>query len=214
MMKTHLLFALLAAAAIASPGPGVLMTLGNASRHGLRHAFCGIAGLAMGATVTATLSASGAGLLLASTPSAFAALRYAGALYLVYLGWRQWQRPAVPSPQGAPSGTAGALRSCWEGVGLQLTNPKSLLFFLSVLPQFTDPAGDPVGRLLGLVATYCLLLVLVHGAYALIARQGQAWFAEPGGRLLAARLSGSCFIFFGLMLACFPPQAVVATAAG
>ena len=86
-MTGWLLFVTVAALTVASPGPGVVMTLSNALRFGLRGAFSGILGIACGALVVAALSATSLG-LLATSATAFTAAKFAGAAYLLYLGIR------------------------------------------------------------------------------------------------------------------------------
>ena len=96
MITLYPVFLLVAATTVLSPGPGVVMTLTNALRHGFRGTFGGILGISAGAFAVATLSATGLGVLLATSAAAFTVMKYVGATYLVYLGVRLWRSPAVP----------------------------------------------------------------------------------------------------------------------
>ncbi len=138
-MKLYPLFLLMATATVLSPGPGVVMTLSNALKYGLQGAFGGILGVACGALVVAAISATSVGVILATSALAFTLLKFIGAAYLIYLGIRAWRTPAFAF-QERSSSQAGFGRRFMEGISLQLTNPKAIFFFLSVLPQFIDPA--------------------------------------------------------------------------
>lgn len=199
-MDRYLLFVTVAALAILSPGPGVVMTLTNAVRGGLRGAIGGILGIACGAWVVAAASATGLGLLLATSSAAFTVTKWIGAAYLVYLGLRLWRAPplAETTVQAGPAGAAQRFR---EGVSLQLTNPKAVAFFLSVLPQFLEPGEAGTAWFALLVLTYALLIVVIHSAYALAAQRAQHWLRSPRGGRLLQRAGGLAFIFFGAALA-------------
>lgn len=199
-MDTYPLFVAVAALAILSPGPGVVMTLSNAARDGLRGALAGILGIALGAWVVAALSATGLGLLLAASGTAFLLVKWLGAAYLVYLGVRLWRAPAmkVACTDAAP---AGLRRRFVEGLSLQLGNPKAIAFFLSVLPQFLPPGDRSLSRFSLLVMTYAGLIVVIHSGYAMAAQAARRWLQSPRGARLLQRGGAVAFIFFGAALA-------------
>lgn len=199
-MKLYLLFLTVAALTVASPGPGVVMTLSNALRLGWRGAFGGILGVACGALVVAALSATSLGLLLAGSALAFTVVKGLGAAYLIYLGVRLWRAEPLHL-LAAPARGTGFGRLFLEGLLLQFTNPKAVFFFLSVLPPFIDPAEAFGPQFLRLVLSYGLLVVLIHSAYARFAQQARGWLvSERGGRLMN-RSAGAVFIGFGVALA-------------
>ena len=192
MITLYPVFLLVAATTVLSPGPGVVMTLTNALRHGFRGTFGGILGISAGAFAVATLSATGLGVLLATSAAAFTVMKYVGAAYLVYLGIRLWRSPAAPTGFG---------RRFMEGLSLQLTNPKAIFFFLSVFPQFLDHARPMPPQFAVLVLTYSTLVVLIHSGYALSAQRARSWLgSERGGRTMN-RVGGATFVFFGAALA-------------
>ena len=199
-MELYLLFLLMAAATVASPGPGVVMTLTNALRYGLRGTFGGILGIAFGALVVAAISATSLGVLLATSAQAFTLLKFIGAAYLVYLGIRLWRAPPFDfSTQAAHS--ANFPRRFVEGLSLQLTNPKAVFFFLSIFPQFIDPARDYSLQFATLVLTYSALVVCIHCAYALFARRAKSWLTSPRGGRIVNKTAGLTFVGFGAALA-------------
>jgi threonine/homoserine/homoserine lactone efflux protein len=200
-MTLYPVFLLVAATTVLSPGPGVVMTLTNSLRHGFRGTFAGIVGISFGAFAVAALSATGLGVLLAASATAFTVMKYLGATYLVYLGVRLWRAPAVRLDGSRSSVRTGSGRRFLEGLTLQLTNPKAIFFFLSVFPQFVDHSR-PGGRQFALlVLTYSALVVLIHSGYALTAERARGWLtSERGGKALN-RLGGATFVFFGAAMA-------------
>ena len=199
-MKLYPLFLLMASVTILSPGPGVVMTLTNALRYGLRGTFGGILGLALGILLVAAISATSLGVLLATSALAFTVIKFAGAAYLIYLGLRLWRAPAFKlSAEQAHAATFG--RRFLEGLTLQLTNPKSIFFFLSVFPQFIDPEVSYPIQFTLLVLTFSLLLVLIHTLYALCAKRARGWLASERGGRIVNRSAGTMFIAFGALLA-------------
>lgn len=199
-MTLYPVFLLVAAATVLSPGPGVVMTLTNALRHGFRGTFGGILGISAGALAVATLSATGLGVLLAASATAFTVLKYIGAAYLVYLGVRLWKAPPCRF-EPATTEPAGLGRRFLEGISLQLTNPKAIFFFLSVFPQFIDRSREFAGQFALLVLTYSMLVVVIHCGYALTAQRAKRWLTSERGGRAVNRAGGAAFIFFGAALA-------------
>lgn len=200
-MNLYALFLLMASATVLSPGPGVVMTLSNALRSGRRGTLGGILGIAAGALVVAAISATGLGVLLATSAKAFTVLKFIGAGYLVYLGIRFWRAPALNLALTTDHESDRFARRFAEGVTMQLTNPKVVLFFLSIFPQFIDPDLNYLTQFTVLSLTYALIVVAVHVLYALFARRGRRWLlSERGGRIMN-RTAGTTFLFFGGVLA-------------
>jgi threonine/homoserine/homoserine lactone efflux protein len=205
MNNAYSLFAVMAVFTVASPGPGVLMTLDNAIASGWKASMHGVLGLACGAAVMAGLSSAGVGLLVRSSPPLFLLLKYCGVGYLFYLAYKTWHRAPVALGGGTPAGAApvGHGRLLTRAALLQTSNPKSLLFFLSVLPQVveskTDTMASPL-RLALAIATYCIALIVVHGIYAGLAVKARVWLNQPAIARLLSRLSAAVFFAFGVMM--------------
>jgi homoserine/homoserine lactone efflux protein len=199
-MKLYPVFLLLAATTVLSPGPGVVMTLTNSIRSGLRGSFSGILGISCGALAVAALSATGLGVLLATSALAFTLMKYVGAAYLFYLGIKLWRAPAYRF-EGEVMPDIRFSQRFLQGLSLQLTNPKAIFFFLSVFPQFIDSSKDYAPQFAALVLTYSTLVVLIHSGYALTAQLARAWLtSERGGRAIN-RAGGAAFVFFGAAMA-------------
>jgi threonine/homoserine/homoserine lactone efflux protein len=140
MLDTHLLVLFLAAATLlaVTPGPGIFYvltrTLAGGKPEGLLSAF----GTFGGGLIHVIAAALGLSAVLAASATAFAVVKYAGALYLVWLGFRMIRTRNVPIDE--PFATPKTNRAFRQGVTTELLNPKTALFFLSFLPQFVSPA--------------------------------------------------------------------------
>jgi threonine/homoserine/homoserine lactone efflux protein len=188
-------FAIFAAVLAITPGLDTMLVLRTTALGGRRAGLSAVVGIALGCLVWAVASALGVTAVLAASRLAFEVLRWAGVVYLCYLGVRALLRKSTVEPAAASS---GGIRT---GLTTNLLNPKVGVFYLSVMPQFL-PAGLPVlaGSLLlgaihiGLGAVWLTLLVLVsHRAAGLLKR--------PTVRRRLEQLSGVVFLGFGLRLA-------------
>lgn len=199
-MKLYLLFVLMAVLTILSPGPGVLKSITNSLNYGFKSAFVGVLGLSFGVFCVAALSATSVGALLAASETAFNVLKYIGAGYLIYMGIKLWFTPAA-ALQVETVKPITHRRLFIEGMLFQFSNPKALVFFLSVFPQFIDHQHNYVVQFSSLVFTFCALLIVIHTTYAFFAHRVQG-FLKPGrGGKLMNRIGGTAFIGFGVLLA-------------
>jgi threonine/homoserine/homoserine lactone efflux protein len=194
------LFLLMAATTVLSPGPGVLMTLTNSLRFGMRGTFGGIVGIALGALVVAAISATGLGVLLAASATAYTVMKYLGAAYLFYLGIRLWRSPAVRIDDSRAV-EVSFRRRFLEGLSLQLTNPKAIFFFLSVFPQFIRADRPYAAQFATLVLSYSALVLFIHSGYALTAQRVRRWLTSEHGARTLNRLGGATFCCFGAAMA-------------
>ncbi|MBV4495610.1 LysE family translocator [Pseudomonas sp. SWRI12] len=198
-MAGYGLFLILATLTVLSPGPGVVLTLSNALRHGWRGALPGIFGIATGAFIVAAICASSLGLILAASATAFTLLKYIGAAYLLFLGIKMWRTqrfiPELKATSPRP------WRRFVEALSIQLLNPKAGFFFLAVFPQFIKPEGDYYRQFFLLVSSYSVLVVLVHSSYALMANGARGWLSSSQGARVVGKLSGITFLGFGVLMA-------------
>lgn len=199
-MKLYPLFLLMATLTVLSPGPGVVMTLTNSVRFGLKGSFGGILGISFGALVVATISATSLGILLAASAVAFTIIKFAGAAYLAYLGIRLWRAPAFQIRETAGR-KMGFQKRFLEGLSLQLTNPKAIFFFLSIFPQFIDPELEYFSQFAVQVLTYSLLVVIIHCLYALFAQSAKTWLSSERVGTAVNKTGGVILLFFGAALA-------------
>ena len=190
---------------IAVPGADWAFVIGTAV--GGRSVPLAVGGLALGYTGMTVVVAAGAGAVMARSKPALTALTIAGGLYLIWLGARTFTRPPAPGvpapaiPAPAEPGPAGAPRATLvRGIGVSGLNPKGLLLFLALLPQFTSPRGSwPVASqlaLLGLIFTLsCVSFYLLLGSLA-----GKIMHARPGVARVITRASGTAMVVIGTLL--------------
>src|SRR5690606_16302360 len=201
-LATLLLFALASGITIATPGPTVLLAMSNGSRHGVRAAAWGMAGAVLADMILVAIVASGLGVLLAASEVAFQALKWAGAAYLAYLGWRLLRTDAPAVLAAEPSDAPGARQLFLRSFLVAITNPKALLFMSAFLPQFIDPAAPLLPQYLALAAVLAVLNLAAMLAYALLgARLMRA--LKHGGLRWLNRLCGGALIAMAATLALY-----------
>jgi threonine/homoserine/homoserine lactone efflux protein len=188
---------------VVTPGPDTALTLRNALVGGRRAGVLTAAGVVGGQVVWTLASSAGLAALLVASRPAFTALRYAGAAYLVYLGLRSLLaavRGAGAPPDRGPGRppTAAAFR---QGIVSNLANPKSAVFFTSLLPQFVPAGSASFPALLALGLLYCSITLAWLSAYAVaVARVGAA-LRRPLVRRAIEAVTGVVPTALGLRLA-------------
>ena len=168
------------------PGPSLLFTIGRALTVGRREALLSVFGNALGLLVQVLAVAVGLGAVIAASATAYTVLKLFGAAYVVWLGisairHRADARVAMELAERLPEARGRALRT---GLIVGVTNPKTIVFFVSFLPQFTNTAAGQSGlqiAVLGLV--FSVLAVLSDSCWALLASQAREWFARKPKRL-------------------------------
>jgi threonine/homoserine/homoserine lactone efflux protein len=190
-IESLLAFLLAGVVLVAVPGPSVLFIVGRALAHGRRAALTSVAGNTTGVMVIVVAVAFGVGAVAAASATVFSALRFAGAAYLVYLGVQTWRhRGDLAAAVGTPAAPADR-RVFWQGVAVGATNPKVLVLFVALLPQFTDPAaGNPVVQMLVLGLLFCVLAALLDSVWGLAAGAARDWLATSPSRLRAVGGTG------------------------
>jgi homoserine/homoserine lactone efflux protein len=184
-----------------SPGPAVLFSMSQAARHGMRGAAAGTAGILLGHVIVFGAVAFGLAALLASYSGAVNAIRIVGALYLMYLGAKMlFSKPRdVQTMAAAPVPRAhGGL--VLQGLVVQLTNPKLLLFVLALLPQFISPDYPLPLQLAIMLAVTVVIDGIALLAYAKLASHGARALKGSRAMLWLERAFGGALIFFGLKL--------------
>lgn len=182
-----------------TPGPGAVLSMSNGMRHGYRSAFVGILGLQVALLAHLLLVAIGFGALLAASEVAFSLVKFVGAAYLVWLGIQKWR--ARPQPIAAELEKQPSRGLFLQGLLVNLTNPKAIIFVAALVPQFVDPALTLLPQYLLIAATLCLTDTLVMSTYALSAVRLGRWLRDPGMLRLQNRLFGGMFVSAGAALA-------------
>jgi homoserine/homoserine lactone efflux protein len=199
---TWWLFAVTETVLSLTPGPAVLFVLSSALRAGNRKSMGSILGILSANTVYFALSASGLGAVLISSYRVFFLVKWIGAAYLVYLGARTILGHSEVLPSGEPAKAgASAAQLYRDGVVLQMSNPKAIVFFSAILPQFIDPRRGVLPQIviLGLTSVICEFAVL--SSYVLAAGRASMLARQPRYAKWTNRVAGSLLIGAGAGLA-------------
>lgn len=186
------------------PGPSVLFTIGRALTVGRREALLTVVGNAAGCYLQVIAVAVGVGVIVERSVVVFTVIKLVGAAYLVYLGVqaiRHRRRITDALALGVPTMAAG--RAVRDGLVVGFLNPKTIVFFVVALPQFTDPAaGNAPLQMLLLGAMFPLFALVLDSGWALAAATARGWLANSPRRLeLIGGSGGLAMIGLGASLA-------------
>lgn len=184
-----LVFAGIYALAVVSPGPGVAAVIARAMATGQRRTMPFVLGIVCGDLVWFGLVVSGLAMLAQNFYVVFAVIKYAGAAYLLYLAWKLWHAPAT-APGGQHHVKGEGLRLALGGLSMTLGNPKTMVFFLAILPQVVvleDMHGLAIVELCLLMA---VILFAIMMAYAALAARARAFVSSPRQMKLVNRATG------------------------
>jgi len=163
--------------AVATPGPGVAAVIARALAHGTRGAGAFIAGYLVGDLLWFTVAAAGLAALAHSAQAVFVTVKYLGAAYLLYLAYRAWNTPVAATVAADPQAPEQAPLQLFLGsLSLTLANPKTIAFFLALLPTVVrlDSLTLPGFCAIGLVI--CIVLPLTLGGYVWLATHARRLF--------------------------------------
>ncbi|NEB75421.1 LysE family translocator [Streptomyces sp. SID14478] len=199
-------FAVMSLLVIVIPGPSVLFVIGRALAHGRRTAVATALGNVVGSYLLVVAVALGIGSLVARSAELFVAVKLAGAAYLVYLGIQAFRHRHTlkASVISGPAGPArGDLRTVLDGVLVGVTNPKGIVFFAAVLPQFVNhEAGRLPAQMLLLGLVPISIGLVTDTLWGLTASAARSWFARSDRRLsLIGGTGGFALIGLGVTVA-------------
>jgi len=194
MSGTNFQLFIVAALIIAAvPGPGIFYVAARTLAGGRRAGIASTSGTAIGGLVHVAAGGIGVSAIILASAQLFAALKFAGALYLVWLGIRTF-REANRLPQ-ASAGDAGAKRVFLEGIAVEAFNPKTAAFFLAFIPQFLNPtASDPALTFMALGLISVALNTLADVVVVLAASATRAQFVERPHLFRRLRQGSGLFI--------------------
>jgi len=178
---------------ILAPGPSVLFVIARAIAWGRKVAVVTVAGNVTGAFVLSSLVAFGLGPILQRSDLAFATVQWGGGLYLVYLGIDAIKKRKVHAADMTNQGPIQprVFQSVRDGFMVGVLNPKGLVFYAAVLPQFIDrDRGNITGQLVFLGALFSVLAFISDGSWGLLAGTARAWLSGEAIRLEKLRATG------------------------
>jgi hypothetical protein len=187
---------------ILAPGPSVLFVVARAIAWGRKVAVLTVLGNVSGSFVLSVFVALGVGPVLQRSDIAYTAIQWGGGLYLIYLGIDAIRKRKVHAADMTSKSDFAPtpLRSIRDGFWVGALNPKAIVFYAAVLPQFIDrDKGQITAQLILLGAIFSILALISDGSWGLLAGTARAWLAKDASRLEKLRgTGGTIMIFLGL----------------
>ena len=193
-LDLYLAFLLATTIALVVPGPTILLVVSCALTHGRSITLALTTGVVLGDLIAMSVTLAGLGAILAASATVFTAMKWVGALYLAWMGWRMIRdsRTASASLQTfAQRPSSAAFR---DGFVVTLLNPKSIGFFIAFVPQFVDASRPVMPQFLLMIVTFVGLGGINVLAYALLAARLRDRLTRPGAMAWLQRISGAVLI--------------------
>ncbi|WP_309491624.1 LysE family translocator [Microbacterium sp. Se5.02b] len=189
---TLLAFVVAAFVMVVIPGPTVLFTIGRAMALGRLGGFLSILGTAIGSIILVVAVALGVGTIIAQSLVLFTIVKVLGAGYLIFLGIQAIRhRNDAAKAMVAQTPRRSGWRLLTEGLVVGVTNPKSIAFFLAILPQFVDMhAGSVPAQLFALGVIVVAIGVTCDAVWVLLASAARDWFGRSPRRIAAMGATG------------------------
>jgi len=205
---TWLLFVAVALVAIVSPGPATLLTISNSLKHGTRSVVLSALGNETGIFVLSVSAILGLGAILQTSTTLFLLVKVVGAAYLIYLGIRYWRsKTNLFSEPNSFEDDSRSHRSFYtEGFFIAVTNPKAVLFFTALFPQFINLQAALIPQFFIMTLTFMVLSFLTLFTYGKLAFKAKHWFSTRQRVKWFNRAVGSLFVAIGLGLLQFKPE--------
>lgn len=162
-----------------SPGAGAIASMSSGLNYGFKHGYWNALGLQLALLVQIGIVAAGAGVLFATTPWAFLAVKWFGVAYLLYLAYLQWTAPvqSIDIQQNLPNKSRSKL--VLNGFLVNMSNPKAIVFLLAVLPQFLDLSKPQVIQYVVMAATMITIDLIVMAGYTGLAAKVLRLLTSP-----------------------------------
>lgn len=187
-------------ALIIFPGPVALLCTSHGLRFGRRQATTTVLGGTLASLVLMLISSLGLGAVLATSETAFYALKMVGGAYLIYLGvsaWRDTSSPPMASPGVAAGPRVSATTRFRRGFTVGISNPKDLLFFAALFPNFIDVGQPQLAQFIILALTWLVIDFTLMSSYAGLGAGISRWFQNPRRYQRFNRATGGLFMAAG-----------------
>ncbi|HUP28891.1 MAG TPA: LysE family transporter [Usitatibacter sp.] len=186
-----------------TPGPGVFSSISSGLHHGFRLGLWNAVGMQIANMILVAIVSLGLGAILLASELLFTAVKWLGVAYLIYLGIVTWRAPVKGFEEDTDDNAQTAREVFLRGFFVNITNPKGIIFFVAILPQFIDVARPQVTQYLILAATtFAVDLVTMMGYTALAAKVLRV-MRDPARLRWVNRGLGGAFIAAGVALASF-----------
>lgn len=199
---TYFIFVVTTAVVCLTPGPAALLIVAQGICNGFRRSYWAIAGIALANAIYFALSATGIAALIVASSTLFFIIKWIGVAYLFYLGLSAIRSKSSALTVTGDAGQAvSGLRAFWQAVVVELSNPKALLYFVALLPQFIDPARPVAMQMLVFGVTCVVLDTAAYSLYAWIGSKTQRFTANEKFVKAGNRASGGLLIAAAAMMA-------------
>ena len=186
-----------------SPGPGVFSSISAGLHHGFRLGIWNGVGMQAASFIVVMVVAFGLGAVLLASETLFTAVKWAGVIYLIYLGIVTWRAPARGFVEDRDDHETTARGVFMRGFWVNITNPKGIIFFAAVLPQFIDVARPQAPQYAIFAATTFAVDLAVMMVYTALAARVLRVMRDPAKLRWVNRTLGGAFIAAGVALASF-----------
>ena len=184
-----------------SPGAGAIQSMATGLTHSVRRGYWSILGLEIGLMLQLTLVAIGLGAAVANSILAFNVIKWIGVAYLVYLAVHQWRTATIDlREQVNKAMDGGRVKLLVRGFLVNATNPKGLVFFLAVLPQFVVPTQPLLPQYLAVGATMVAVDLVVMGLYTSLSVRLLKWLHTPRKQTMLNRVFSGLFATAAIVL--------------
>jgi threonine/homoserine/homoserine lactone efflux protein len=197
-LEHWLAFVAASAILLAIPGPTILLVISYALGHGRKASAATVAGVALGDFTSMTASMMGLGALLAASSEVFTVLKWIGAAYLVYLGFKLWRAPVSTADAAADTSARSAWTIFAHTYAVTALNPKSITFFVAFLPQFLVLDQPVLPQMIIFEVTFLVLATLNAALYAALANSARQTIRKPSVQRAVNRIGGSLLMGAGV----------------
>ncbi len=201
-LEHWLAFVAASAVLLAIPGPTILLVISYSISHGRKVATATVAGVALGDFTAMTASMLGLGALLTTSAMLFTLLKWIGAAYLIYLGWKLWKAPVSTDtavPEAQKSSSVKPAKVFFHTYAVTALNPKSIVFFVAFLPQFLDLSRPLALQMTIFEITFLTLATINATLYGLLASAARGTIRKPRVQTMVNRTGGTLMIGAGLL---------------
>ncbi len=201
-LTTWLLFLVVAFIAVISPGPAILLSISNSIRFGINKVLLSTLGNICGLFLLSTAAIFGLGAVLKTSTSLFLMVKIIGAGYLIYLGVRQWRSKTnfFDGIEKKEMKIKSNQKFFIEGFLIAMTNPKAILFFTALFPQFINTEQALTPQFLIMTFTFMTISFVALVTYGLLATKAKHWLSTGQRAKWFNRTLGSLFVLIGVGL--------------
>lgn len=201
-LDTWILYALAILVLTASPGPSSLLCMSKGVTQGIRSATFTALGSLSAITIILSLSFTGLGVIIASSEVVFNLVKWCGAAYLVYLGWQAFRssQHEYTTETTTSHQPTSASKQFTSGFIVGASNPKAIVFFTALFPQFIDPSASLWNQYLIFASTFAVFELSWLVFYGYLGSRSSKWLLAAGRAKMFNRISGSVFMSAGVLL--------------